>query len=383
MADHKFGMAVRGKTVHFAIPDGKKKSLRARCDKRLSIPAPLTDATIEEVTCNACQRYADYKNHMTEKSNPDPPEDKPTEKKTVDKPKTKPKKSPEEVAEEVATKADKKNEAKADLVPGSLILEKLEGIIASVENIGSRVKALEEGPPDEVEKETSRKLTTDNYKEHMRAGQQSTDPGTIEGKQFKSELVSKDSYRVVHIATGKSVFNNVPLEVIETVLKYLNNMKIQWTNKFDPVPKDFVSACAAAFKAAYSSHGLKVDIKTDPRVKPPRVIKRRGEKTPEKTGRKIKRRSKPDKEPEPDDTAPKYGFRPNSNRAVLGILLERGSHYCEILDTMKKEFDMTPKEATGKLRGVIRKLLKTGHSVMHIRQQDEKLDFYHIVERIE
>jgi len=354
-----FGQTGNSDTVHFAVLNDEG-GLVARCDKRRGL-IQAEGATIQDIGCSKCQRYADYKKAMAELEKPDPstenvPEEKPAEQDT-------PEPAPDE------------NPDKPDVA--TLILDQLDTMTKSIKSLGKRIDHLE-SPPEDPPKD-DRPIKEEDYKVFLKEGEKPEEEEEVTGKQFDKERTGEKLYSIIHLASNGAVFTRVSENVIDTALKYLNNLKVKWTKKSDPVPEDFFPACATAFKAACSSHGVKIDVKEDPdkKDKPARTIKRRGTRT-------IKRRTqKPEETKHIQTGVDEFGFRLDTYRSVLGSMLKQGSHFHDILDEMKNGFGYTSKIATGKLRGVIRKLIKTGHPVMCIQQAEKEMDYYHIVEDIE
>jgi hypothetical protein len=219
--------------------------------------------------------------------------------------------------------------------------------------------------------ESANKVTEENYKEKLKETQKN-DNITVDGEQFKKVATGKDDYIIIHIATGQKMFDNIPEKIANTAIKYLNNMRIRWENKNDPVPTDFVSACAAAFRAACSNHGFEIKIGSETNLKPPRVISRR----PQKPARKIKRRQKA----EQISNKNRFGFRNNTVKNIISSMLEEGAHFFEIKEKCQETFDLDEKKIKNRVQAVIRKLKKDGYSVAIIDRTEHEMNFYEIVD---
>jgi hypothetical protein len=222
------------------------------------------------------------------------------------------------------------------------------------------------------EEKTENRVTEENYKEKLKETQKN-DNITVEGEQFKKVAIGEDDYIIIHIATGQKMFDNIPEKIADTAIKYLNNMKIRWENKNDPVPTDFVSACATAFRAACSNHGFEIKIGSETNLKPPRVISRR----PQKPARKIKRRQKPT---EQISNKNRFGFRNNTVKNIISSMLEEGAHFFEIKEKCQETFGLDGQKIKSRVQSVIRKLKKDGYSVAIIDRTEHEMNFYEIVD---
>jgi hypothetical protein len=399
-----FGMTANGPAIHVVVGDAKT-GFHARCDKRRDIPGLLVNADVTNVSCSKCKRFADVKKAIADADNPERIAEiaatKADAKQKAAKAKAKPvaKKKAAKSKPDAANKVEKKPSKEKHAEPPAEAPDPVQHVIDRLNHLdGMLVKlsrqidrqfeslatALNQEDGDEP-KTKGGQLSEENYKDFLKEGTKPEEAETVTGRQFKSELSTSSqnpaTYKIIHIPTGQIMFNGVDHKAMATVIKYLNNLKVRWENKNDTIPKDFIPACAAAFKAAYNSHGLTVNIKTDPKVKPPRVIKRRDTGSNQKKPRTITRRSTPSASSK-NKNVNKYGIKEDSPRGLLCHLVEKGSHYHEIIKVMKADYKLNQKEATAKLRGIIRKLTKTGHPVMCIKASNKNDDFYHIVDKV-
>lgn len=352
------GKAAKGKIIHLAVWNGSGTSsgFSARCDKRMVVD--LVDEPVSSVTCKKCKQLKAFKDHGG--TIPPPGKKKPAPKKNTSQ--TKSKKTHKNKQTDPAP-------VKPDQI--SLIMDKLSKMTDSFTLINERMDNLEEQIIDDQQDKI---VEESGYKDILRSGQKSNNVGKVEGKQFVAEK-SGAKYRIIHVASNNIMFNNVPENVSGTVVKYLNNMKIRWENKNDPVPADFVAACATAFKAAYASHGMEVKIgKNTKDMEPPRIIKRRKPKAEKNAERKIKRRTSTSK------SVDRFGFRSNTPRSDIALMLEKGIHFSDLSENLSTIYDLNEKRSRSLLKGVIRRIVKKDLPVMTVRQIDTGNDFFQIVE---
>jgi len=371
MADAKYGKTTKGEVIHYSkMLDGL---VVARCDGRRLLK-PI-EASPEEITCSKCQRYADHKRAILARAQAGKadPESKPEADNHNQRP---PEREPEEAPE---------GSPKQDLDPfiADLIIKKLDELSGKIKNVIKRVDELDSTGTKEVSK---KKLSEENYKEFLKEGTKSNEVGPVEGKQFSYSYYVTDGDefgRIIHIPTKTTVFNRVAAKVVPTAIKFLNNMKIRWENKFETPPKDFVSACAAAFKAANKCHGIDLDMKVDPNTPAPRILKRRTptpqkEETSQKEERVLKRRGENNRY-----GLNRFGYRKKSIHALISEMMSEGVYYGELCSAVEKQFNCSRRDTTAKLKAVIRKLVKDGFPVMIIRQKSSENDFYDIIENQE
>lgn len=383
-----FGKSVNGSAVHFAISG--ENGLVARCDK--NIETEVIDAQLDEITCAKCKKYADYKNRVsisediTTPDKPKPADSTPKKEAEKPTPKTPPKNSKSNASKQAVIGDEAISAAMVDLLVSriteaskTMVSDRIDTVTQMLVGLENRITTLEDA---KVPKQEKKKITEENYKEVLKDGQKNKDVGTVEGKQFKLNKTGAKEYSVIHIASGQHMFSKIPASVSDTVLKYLNNLRIRWENNLSKIPKDFVEACAAAYKAALASHGIEVKVGMREDIKPPRIIKRRKTNESEaespkeeKSERTIARRTKA--------ATDEFGFRLNDSRSDIAAMLKEGMHLADITDNLKKDYGLNEKQALRKLRVIVRKLVKNNHPVMIVKQKEPGLDYYQIVENNE
>jgi hypothetical protein len=356
MSTYCFGKMERGTAIHF-VKGTKKEGYVARCNGKpiVEIVASTKD-NIDKVTCSKCKRFADYKNFV-EKKNPNLVEEKIAEEKY---PEVKENKQLER--EFIPDFFEKGINSLSDSI--SVLVESVKGIQKKIEKHDELITNIIEKPTEEA-KENQKENDYGDYKEKLKDSISPEENKTVKGNQFQEEKLNNGKYNIIHIASNTKVFSGIEENIVKTVVKYLNNIKVRWENKNDPIPKDFATSCAAAYKAACRNHGVDCNVEEKPQKM--RSIKRRDKKT-----RVIKRRG--------SNKTDEFGFRVNSSRSEIAYMIKDGSHYVDMFKYIKHDGE---KDLISTIKLVIRKLVSRGYPIMTIQQKDRNLDYYHIVEPIE
>lgn len=376
----KFGKANKGKVVHIAMLD-QNKSVVARCDQRMAVEAN-DSLQVQDVTCAKCKQYAAYKEAIAKtivKNDVKEIPDKEKKPEAKSKPEVKPaaKTKPE-------VKKDKTDPVKSELQRLKEQNEKLEKSLKKTER--ELQEARKPADPLPEKKEDNRPIKEEGYKELLKQSVQPKET-VIGPEHFCTDKMSNGKYRVVHMPSNNAIMTGVEDEVVETVLKYLNNMKVKWESRSQPIPKEFLPACAAAIRAAYSNHGKKIDIG----VANSHSIRRRKkdveDKTQEKQERTIRRRKKHPKKAKEEQRQIKrrkkncFGFQRQSVLGIISELIAEGNRYGEIVKEVQKlRKDLSNSDIKSKLQGVIRNLVRKGYTVVIVKVKDPNLCLYHIAE---
>lgn len=237
------GKSAKGTVIHLVteIPQKGDPGIHyfARCDKKINVT--LTDEQdLTSVSCAKCQKYADYKAAMTELEKPDPSSE----------------------------KEPANSEATANLDAGTANQEATANQDGTANGDAPAKKPAKKKPA----KKKPEKLSEENYKDHLKNAVKPKKSDAM--KHFVSRKTDKAIY-IVHTPTKTTVFSNVEKRAVDTVLKYLNNLKLKWKGPDKSCPKGWTSAIRGAFNAAYKSLGIPTDVEG---TKPT--------ETPEKTAEK-------------------------------------------------------------------------------------------------
>lgn len=107
--------------------------------------------------------------------------------------------------------------------------------------------------PDKKKEKAKEKTKTKTAPDKKETAKAEVISPTIREEVF-SPLIRGDSLNIKHTPTGTVMFNNVPVEIINVALAFLNTIPIEWES--GTPPKEFIPLCREAYKEAFEEVGF-------------------------------------------------------------------------------------------------------------------------------
>jgi hypothetical protein len=274
-----------------------------------------------------------------------------------------------------------------------------DGVLPPVEEEKPKEKkkpAAKKQPKPKVDVEKKKPKPKPKKKEEVKPEEKPDPPP----EAFIPEIIG-DSINIVHAPTKTRMFNQVPVEIINIALGFMNTIPDEWAG--GSPPEGYISLCREAYRAAYEEIGMDPPPnlntplpskkktkkkKAADKPKKERKLKRRPKKE-EKPKRTLKRRKKKDEKPKKKLKKRReeklYGiFVPGRAPYTIAAMVKSGSYVGDIVRQLVEKHKMDPKKAERRVHSTIKNMMvkKAGLTVLCFMQPAKEFWFYK-VEKLE